>query len=153
MSNASRLLVVDDDQDLRDTLAEQLALYDEFQVATVETAGAAIQAVKSDRVDLAIMDVGLPDMDGREAVKAMRRGGFRSPIIMLTAQGLRADTVLGWNRAPTTTSQAVQVRGAPRPHPGAAAPVRGQRGRGVPDRPLHLPARGPSSSPPRRARS
>src|SRR3712207_7071434 len=41
------------------------------------------------------MDVGLPDMDGREAVKAMRRGGFRSPIIMLTAQGSEADTVLG----------------------------------------------------------
>ena len=41
------------------------------------------------------MDVGLPDMDGREAVKIMRRGGFRSPIIMLTAQGSDADTVLG----------------------------------------------------------
>ncbi|HEX2555474.1 MAG TPA: response regulator transcription factor [Microvirga sp.] len=95
MSNASRLLVVDDDQDLRDTLAEQLALYDEFQVSAVETAGAAVAAVKTDRIDLAIMDVGLPDMDGREAVKAMRRGGFRSPIIMLTAQGSEADTVLG----------------------------------------------------------
>ena len=34
----SRLLVVDDDQDLRDTLAEQLGLYDEFQVPTAETA-------------------------------------------------------------------------------------------------------------------
>jgi DNA-binding response OmpR family regulator len=95
MSNASRVLVVDDDQDLRDTLAEQLALYEEFQVSTVDTAGAAVAAVKADRVDLAIMDVGLPDMDGREAVKAMRRGGFRSPIIMLTAQGSEADTVLG----------------------------------------------------------
>lgn len=95
MSNASRLLVVDDDQDLRETLAEQLALYDEFQVATAETAGAAIAAVKAERIDLAIMDVGLPDMDGREAVKSMRRGGFRSPIIMLTAQGSEADTVLG----------------------------------------------------------
>jgi DNA-binding response OmpR family regulator len=95
MSNASRVLVVDDDQDLRDTLAEQLALYEEFQVSTVDTAGAAVAAVKADRIDLAIMDVGLPDMDGREAVKAMRRGGFRSPIIMLTAQGSEADTVLG----------------------------------------------------------
>jgi DNA-binding response OmpR family regulator len=95
MSNASRLLVVDDDQDLRETLAEQLALYDEFQVTAVETAGAAIAAVKAERIDLTIMDVGLPDMDGREAVKIMRRGGFRSPIIMLTAQGSEADTVLG----------------------------------------------------------
>ena len=95
MSNASRVLVVDDDQDLRDTLAEQLGLYDEFQVATVETAGQAVSAAKGDRIDLAIMDVGLPDMDGREAVKLMRRNGFRSPIIMLTAQASDADTVLG----------------------------------------------------------
>jgi DNA-binding response OmpR family regulator len=95
MSNASRLLVVDDDQDLRHTLAEQLSLYDEFEVATAETASGAVGTVRSDRIDLAIMDVGLPDMDGREAVKLMRRNGFRSPIIMLTAQGSDADTVLG----------------------------------------------------------
>jgi DNA-binding response OmpR family regulator len=95
MSNANRLLVVDDDQDLRDTLAEQLALYDEFIVTTAETAGEAMKAVQAERIDLVIMDVGLPDMDGREAVKLMRKHGFRSPVIMLTAQGSDADTVLG----------------------------------------------------------
>ena len=95
MSNASRLLVVDDDQDLRDTLAEQLGLYDEFQVTTADSAGQAVTAVKDDRIDLAIMDVGLPDMDGREAVKLMRSNGFRSPIIMLTGQGSDNDTVMG----------------------------------------------------------
>ena len=95
MSNAHRLLVVDDDQDLRDTLAEQLALYDEFEVLPAETAASAVAQAKGDRIDLANMDVGLPDMDGREAVKIMRRNGFRSPIIMLTAQGSDADTVLG----------------------------------------------------------
>jgi DNA-binding response OmpR family regulator len=95
MSNAHRLLVVDDDGDLRDTLAEQLSLYDEFEIVSAENAAAAMNQVKADRVDLAIMDVGLPDMDGREAVKIMRRNGFRSPIIMLTAQASDADTVLG----------------------------------------------------------
>jgi DNA-binding response OmpR family regulator len=95
MSNAHRLLVVDDDRDLRDTLAEQLSLYDEFDLLTAENAASAVSQVKADRVDLAIMDVGLPDMDGREAVKIMRRNGFRSPIIMLTAQTSDADTVLG----------------------------------------------------------
>jgi DNA-binding response OmpR family regulator len=95
MSNAHRLLVVDDDGDLRDTLAEQLSLYDEFEIVSAENAAAAMNQVKADRVDLAIMDVGLPDMDGREAVKMMRRNGFRSPIIMLTAQTSDADTVLG----------------------------------------------------------
>ncbi len=95
MSNAHRLLLVDDDNDLRDTLAEQLALYNEFEVLSAGTAGEAISKAASERIDLAIIDVGLPDMDGREAVKLMRRNGFRSPILMLTAQASDADTVLG----------------------------------------------------------
>ncbi len=95
MSNASRLLVVDDDKDLRDTLCEQLGLYDEFDLSAAGTAGEAMARARTERIDLAIMDVGLPDMDGREAVKAMRRNGFRGPIIMLTAQSGDADTVLG----------------------------------------------------------
>jgi DNA-binding response OmpR family regulator len=41
------------------------------------------------------MDVGLPDMDGRDAVKQMRQNGFRSPVIMLTAQTSEIDTVMG----------------------------------------------------------
>jgi DNA-binding response OmpR family regulator len=93
--NACRLLVVDDDHDLRDTLAEQLRLCDEFEVLTAGTAGEAADLTKRERVDLGIMDVGLPDMDGREAVRQMRRNGFRGPIIMLTAQSSDADTVLG----------------------------------------------------------
>ena len=95
MSNAARLLVVDDDQDLRETLAEQLRLSDGFEILTAGTAGEATGLVKAERVDLGIMDVGLPDMDGRDAVRQMRRDGFRGPIIMLTAQGGDADTVLG----------------------------------------------------------
>ncbi len=89
------ILLVDDDQTLREALAEQLALYDEFKLATAGTATAAVKAVQADRIDLAIMDVGLPDMDGREAVKLMRKNGFKSPVIMLTGQGSDADTVLG----------------------------------------------------------
>ncbi|HEX2727697.1 MAG TPA: response regulator transcription factor [Beijerinckiaceae bacterium] len=95
MSNACQLLVVDDDQDLRDTLAEQLRLYDEFDVLTAGTAAESAELARGERIDLVIMDVGLPDMDGREAVRQMRRNGFRGPIIMLTAQGSDADTVLG----------------------------------------------------------
>jgi DNA-binding response OmpR family regulator len=95
MSNASRLLVVEDDRDLRETLVEQFGLHDEFHVETAEAAAPALAHVKAGRIDLAIMDVGLPDMDGRDAVKLMRQGGFRSPIIMLTAQGSEADTVSG----------------------------------------------------------
>jgi DNA-binding response OmpR family regulator len=95
MSNASRLLIVEDDKDLRETLTEQLGLHTEFEVAGVGTAAEALRHVADQRPDLVIMDVGLPDMDGREAVKSARRDNYRGPIIMLTAQGGEADTVMG----------------------------------------------------------
>lgn len=95
MSAVHHILLVDDDQTLRDALAEQLALYDEFKISTAGAATAAVKAVQAERFDLAVMDVGLPDMDGREAVKMMRKNGFKSPVIMLTGQGSDADTVLG----------------------------------------------------------
>lgn len=95
MSKIHQLLLVDDDETLRDTLAEQLALYEEFGITTAGTATGGIQALKNQRFDLAVMDVGLPDMDGREAVKLARKNGYKGPIIMLTAQGSDSDTVLG----------------------------------------------------------
>src|ERR1700739_67799 len=95
MSQTRRLLIVDDDADLRHALVEQLALHPEFQVQAVETAEAALQAVASATPDLIIMGVGLPDLDGRETVKRMRRDGYRRPIIMLTAHDSDADAVSG----------------------------------------------------------
>jgi DNA-binding response OmpR family regulator len=89
------ILVVDDDNDLRETLVEQLSLYEEFDVLQEPTATKGVQAVRAGLVDLLIMDVGLPDMDGREAVKLLRKGGFKAPIIMLTAQDTDSDTILG----------------------------------------------------------
>ena len=95
MSNVRSILVVDDDTELAGALSEQLALHEEFDTKTVDTAAKALATVKDQRIDLALMDVGLPDMDGREAVKLMRKGGFRSPIIMLTGHDTESDTVLG----------------------------------------------------------
>jgi DNA-binding response OmpR family regulator len=95
MSNAYRLLICDDDAILRDTLLEQLTLSEEFQVFAESCAADAIRRVADERIDLAVMDVGLPDMDGREAVRQMRQAGFRSPVIMLTAQDSEADHVEG----------------------------------------------------------
>jgi DNA-binding response OmpR family regulator len=95
MSNVRRILLVDDDNELRGLLAEQLALHDEFGVVQAQTATEGVHAVRGDHVDLVLMDVGLPDMDGREAVRLMRKQGFKSPIIMLTANDTEADTVLG----------------------------------------------------------
>src|SRR5262245_59072806 len=95
MSGSRKILIVDDESELRVALAEQLALYDEFEILQAESAGRAIQVAKTDQLDLVIMDVGLPDMDGREAVKLMRKGGFKAPIVMLTGHGSDSDTILG----------------------------------------------------------
>ncbi len=92
---ARTILLVDDDQDLRETLIEQLSLYDEFQLFSEATATRGIQAARAGQIDLLVMDVGLPDMDGREAVKLLRKGGFKSPVIMLTGHDTDADTILG----------------------------------------------------------
>lgn len=89
------ILIVDDDEDLRATLVEQLALYEEFDILQEATATKGVQAARGAIVDILIMDVGLPDMDGREAVKLLRKGGYRAPIIMLTAQDTDSDTILG----------------------------------------------------------
>jgi DNA-binding response OmpR family regulator len=92
---ARSILVVDDDDMLRDSLVEQLGLYEEFDIDQEATAGKGVQKARQGRVDLLIMDVGLPDMDGREAVKMLRKGGFKAPVIMLTAQDSESDTILG----------------------------------------------------------
>ncbi|HUH49365.1 MAG TPA: response regulator transcription factor [Mycoplana sp.] len=89
------ILIVDDDNDLRETLVEQLALYEEFTILEETTAAKGMQAARAGQVDLLIMDVGLPDMDGREAVKLLRKGGFKAPIIMLTGHDTDSDTILG----------------------------------------------------------
>ncbi|ALA17292.1 MULTISPECIES: response regulator transcription factor [Chelatococcus] len=95
MPHARHLLIVDDEEDLRETLSEQLALTDEFTLSTAASGAEALDVVKENNIDLVIMDVGLPDMDGRDAVKRMREGGFRSPVIMLTGHATDSDTVLG----------------------------------------------------------
>ena len=92
---ARTILIVDDDEDLRETLTEQLSLYEEFVIIQETTAGKGIQTARSGQADLLIMDVGLPDMDGREAVKLLRKGGYKSPIIMLTGHDTDSDTILG----------------------------------------------------------
>ena len=95
MTTARRILIVDDDEDLRGSLKDQLALHDEFEVVTVGSAAKGVEAAKSGHHDLILFDVGLPDMDGREAVKQLRKSGFKSPIVMLTANASDADQVLG----------------------------------------------------------
>ncbi|MBW7835116.1 MAG: response regulator transcription factor [Sphingomonadales bacterium] len=95
MIGAKHILLVDDDNDLRQALAEQLALYDEFVTYQAASGGAAIEAAKEGGHDLIVLDVGLPDLDGREVCRLLRRSGVKAPIVMLTASASDSDTILG----------------------------------------------------------
>ncbi|WP_193185076.1 response regulator transcription factor [Nisaea sediminum] len=95
MVNGKKVLLVEDDEALRITLAEQLELHEEFAVQAVGTGAEALETVKSAHFDLILLDVGLPDMDGRDVCRLIRRHGVKSPVVMLTAQDGDADTILG----------------------------------------------------------
>jgi DNA-binding response OmpR family regulator len=95
MSTARKVLLVDDDDDLRTSLKDQLVLHDEFEVHEAGTATKGMEAARNGRFDLVVFDVGLPDMDGREAVKLLRRSGYKTPIVMLTGNTSDADQILG----------------------------------------------------------
>jgi DNA-binding response OmpR family regulator len=95
MPNRHRILIVDDDPGLRDALTEQFSLNEEFEALAVENGSKGAQAAKAGQIDLVIMDVGLPDIDGREAVRILRTNGFMAPIIMLTGHDTDSDTILG----------------------------------------------------------
>jgi DNA-binding response OmpR family regulator len=94
MAQRKTLLVVDDDDDLRGAVAEQLQAED-FTTLEASTAGDGIRLAQEHRPDLVLLDVDLPDMDGREACREMRRLGVASPVIMLTAAAADEDTVQG----------------------------------------------------------
>lgn len=93
--NQRRLFLVDDDEDLRKTIVEQLDHYREFDITEAGNACDALDMIKDAHVDLVVMDVGLPDMDGREAVKILRRDGFKAPILLLTGHDSDSDEILG----------------------------------------------------------
>ena len=95
MIGAKHILLVDDDDDLRQTLAEQLAHYDEFVTSQASSGSAAIETAKEGGHDLIVLDVGLPDLDGREVCRLLRRAGVKAPIVMLTASASDSDTILG----------------------------------------------------------
>ena len=95
MAAARKILVVEDDAELREALTEQIALQKEFEPLGAASAGEAASAIKGGHVDLVLMDVGLPDMDGREAVRQLRSEGYKGPVIMLTGHDSEADTIQG----------------------------------------------------------
>ena len=95
MAGQKHILLVDDDSTLAHMLADQLVLHDEFGTTIVNTGREALETVKGGHVDLVILDVGLPDIEGREVCRQMRKQGASMPVIMLTASDSDADQILG----------------------------------------------------------
>ncbi len=93
MSGARKLLLVDDDQALRQSLAEQLA--SEFETFQADSGAGALAVAQGERFDAILLDVGLPDMDGRDVCRKLREAGVTVPVIMLTAAAAEADTITG----------------------------------------------------------
>ena len=91
------ILIVDDDLALRSTLAEQLVVDGEFWVAEAASVAEADEAISKPgaRFDAIIMDVSLPDGDGRDFCTQLRARGFKIPIIMLTGSAEETDIVRG----------------------------------------------------------
>jgi two-component system OmpR family response regulator len=89
-----RLLVVDDEPFLRDAVAASLRFLD-FEVTTGATGAEALRLTRDRPFDLVVLDVMLPDTDGFEVVRRLRRDGYRVPVIFLTAKDTQADKVSG----------------------------------------------------------
>jgi DNA-binding response OmpR family regulator len=97
MAGERPILIVDDDPVLREMLREQLAVDGEF-IAGEATSMAEAEAKlvgAAERYDGLILDVGLPDGDGRDLCARLRRHGIKVPIIMLTGSDEEADVVRG----------------------------------------------------------
>ncbi|PHZ84101.1 response regulator transcription factor [Paremcibacter congregatus] len=95
MDQSYKLLLIDDDALLRGTLAEQLAFHEEFSTQEASCGMDGLKAAKEGKYNLILLDVGLPDLDGREVCRMMRKAGIKTPIIMLTGNDSDSDTILG----------------------------------------------------------
>ena len=95
MAQLRKILLVDDDDDLREALSEQLVMTEDFDVFEAGDGAEAMEKARAQLHDLVILDVGLPDTDGRELCKLMRKSGVKCPIVMLTGHDTDADTILG----------------------------------------------------------
>ena len=95
MRRGRKRLTADAVDELLESLPDKLSLSEECSVIGAPTAQKGVEAVKGDHIDLVVLDVGLPDMDGREACKLLRKSAFKGPIIMLTGHTSDSDQILG----------------------------------------------------------
>jgi DNA-binding response OmpR family regulator len=79
MAIRHKILIVDDDATFRRELAEQLALHQGFEIVEAGSGHAALDCAKDVLFDAVLLDVGLPDLDGRDLCRLLRKAGVRRP--------------------------------------------------------------------------
>ena len=97
MAQTKKTLLIDDDVDLREALSELLIMTDDFDVFEGGDGAEALEKIKQQAYDMVVLDVGLPDIDGRELCRLIRKQGVKCPILMLTGHDTDSDTILGLN--------------------------------------------------------
>ncbi len=94
MEMGRRILVVEDDLSILSGLSINLR-FDGYQVLQAQDGGLGLQRAIDEQPDLVILDVMLPQMNGYEVLKELRRRGCNVPVVMLSAKGMETDKVLG----------------------------------------------------------
>ncbi|HEY3872419.1 MAG TPA: response regulator transcription factor [Actinocrinis sp.] len=92
----ARVLVVDDDREVREALARALKL-EGFTVSLAEDGNAALESVRDGAPEVVVLDLAMPGIDGLAVARSLRAADDRTPILMLTARDAIADRVLGLN--------------------------------------------------------
>jgi two-component system, OmpR family, response regulator len=93
---APKIMVVEDDLELRAVLLRGLE-EEGFATAGVRTGGELLERIGPEAPDLLVVDVGLPDADGRDLCQALRAQGINTPVLFLTARDTLTDRVTGFS--------------------------------------------------------
>ena len=94
MSSGARVLVVDDDPQLREALSRALEL-DDYRVSTASNGAQALEAISAQRPDVVVLDVMMPYVGGLDVCRTLRERKDRLPILVLTARDEVGDRVAG----------------------------------------------------------
>lgn len=95
MQNVSKILLVEDEKILREALSERLSAFKEFSVEQADCGQDALAKIGQENFDIIILDIGLPDIDGRTLCQEMRTANITTPIIMLTGHSEENDIISG----------------------------------------------------------
>lgn len=95
MNRKDSILVVDDDS--MNLARTRIILSDEYDVILAESGAEALKLLGVQEVDLVLLDIDMPEMDGMETFRNMKKAGIKVPVIFLTASGLEEDVVSAIN--------------------------------------------------------